>query len=56
MIYEPCDWYKNIKHKSPLDNFIEERSIDAPSVYCENDVQTMAVNYIQCVNLDEIKK
>lgn len=56
MTYEPCNWFKNIKHKSPLDNFIEERSIDAPSVYCENDIQTIAVNYIQCVNLDEIKK
>ena len=56
MIYEPCSWYKNIKHKSPLDNFIEERSIDIPSVYCEEDIQTMVVNYIQCVKLDDIEK
>ena len=56
MIYEPCKWYKNTIHKSPLDNFIEERSVDVPSVYCENDIQTMVVNYIQCVKLDEIEK
>lgn len=56
MIYEPCNWYKNIKHKSPLDNFIDERSIDIPSTYCDNDTQIMAVNYIQCVKLDEIEK
>lgn len=56
MMYEPCSWYKNIKHKSPLDNFIEERSIDIPSVYCEEDTQTMVVNYIQCVKLDDIEK
>lgn len=56
MIYEPCKWYKSIKHKSPLDNFIEERSIDIPSTYCENDIQTMIVNYIQCVKLDDIEK
>lgn len=56
MIHEPCNWYKNIKHKSPLDNFIEERSIDAPSIYCDNDIQTIAVDYIQCVKLDDIEK
>lgn len=56
MVYEPCDWYKNIKHKSPLDNFIEERSIDIPYTYCEKDTQIIAVNYIQCVKLDEIEK
>jgi hypothetical protein len=56
MIYEPCSWYKNIKRNSHLDNFIEERSIDAPSVYCDNNTQTMVVNYIQCVKLDEIEK
>jgi hypothetical protein len=56
MIYEPCNWYKSIKHKSPLDNFIEERSIDAPSVYCNHNTQTMVVNYIQCARLEEIEK
>lgn len=54
--YEPCGWYKGKKHKSPLDNFIEERSIDLPYTYCEKDTQIMAVNYIQCVKLDDIKK
>lgn len=54
MIYEPCIWYKGIKHKSHLDNFIDERSIDIPYVYCENDIQTMVVNYIQCAKLDDI--
>lgn len=56
MTYEPCKWYRGTKHKSPLDNFIEERSTDLPSIYCENDTQTMWVNYIQCVKLDEIEK
>lgn len=56
MTYEPCGWYKGTKRGSQLDNFIRERSINMPSVYCENDIQTMAVNYIQCVKLDEIKK
>ncbi len=56
MTYEPCDWYKSIKHKSPLDNFIDERSIDIPYTYCERDTQIMAVNYIQCIKLDEIEK
>ena len=56
MIYKPCRWYKSIKYKSPLDNFIQERSIDLPSVYCEEDTQTMVVNYIQCVKLDDIEK
>lgn len=55
-LFEPCNWYKNIKQGSSLDNFIEERSIDVPSTYCENDIQIMTVNYIQCVKLDEIKK
>ena len=56
MMYEPCKWYKNTKHRSPLDNFIEERSVDIPSVNCDNDTQIMVVNYIQCVKLDEIEK
>ena len=56
MIFEPCKWYQNTRNKSPLDNFVEERSIDIPSVYCENDTQIMVVNYIQCVKLDEIEK
>lgn len=56
MIYEPCKWYKNTRHKSPLDNFIEEKSTGISSVYCENDIQTMAVKYIQCVKLDDIEK
>lgn len=56
MMYEPCNWYKSIKHRSPLDNFIEERSVDLPSVYCEEDTQTMVVNYIQCIKLDDIEK
>ena len=56
MKYEPCSWYKSTKHKSPLDNFIEERSVDIPSVYCDNDIQTMVVNYIQCVKLDDIEE
>lgn len=56
MLYEPCKWYKGTKHKSPLDNFIKERSIDIPYTYCEDDTQIMAVNYIQCVKLDDIEK
>lgn len=56
MMYEPCKWYKNTKHNSPLDNFIEERSVDIPSTYCDNDTQIMVVNYIQCVKLDDIEK
>lgn len=56
MMYEPCKWYKSIKYKSPLDNFIEERSIDIPYTNCEKDIQIMAVNYIQCVKLDDIEK
>ena len=56
MVYEPCNWYKSTKHKSPLDIFIEERSIDLPYTYCEQDKQIMAVNYIQCVKLDDIEK
>lgn len=56
--YEPCNWYKNTKHRSPLDNFINERSVDIPRIYCDtlNDIQTMVVNYIQCVKLDDIEK
>lgn len=56
MTYEPCKWYKRVKPNSPLDNFIEERTPSASSIYCENDIQTMVANYIQCVKLDEIKK
>lgn len=58
MTYKPCSWYKNIKNKSKLDYFINERSVDLPDVYCDifDDIQTMAVNYIQCVKLDDIEK
>lgn len=56
MTYEPCDWYKNTKRNSPLDNFIEERSIDLPYTYCENDEQIMVTKYIQCIKLDDIEK
>lgn len=56
MTYEPCDWYKGTKRKSPLDNFIDERSIDLPYTYCEKDTQIIAVNYVQCVKLDDIEK
>lgn len=56
MVYEPCNWYKSTKHQSPLDNFIEDRSLDLPYTYCEKDVQIMVVNYIQCVKLDDIEK
>lgn len=56
MRYEPCKWYKSTKKGSPLDNFINDRSYDIPYTYCDNDIQTMVVNYIQCVKLEDIKK
>lgn len=56
MTNEQCNWYKNIKHKSPLDDFINERTEDIPGSYCEKDKQTFVVNYIQCVKLYEIEK
>ncbi len=58
MTYEPCSWYKNAKHNSKLDNFINELSIDLPDVYCDSldEKQTVVVNYIQCVKLDDIEK
>ncbi len=56
MTYEPCSWYKNAKHNSKLDNFINELSINLPDVYCDtlDSIQTVVVNYIQCVKLDDI--
>ena len=56
MTHEPCRWYESTKHKSPLYNFIEERTEDIPHLYCEKDKQTFVVNHIQCVKLDEIQK
>lgn len=58
MTYEPCNWYKNNKHNSELDNFIKERSENVSQVYCDtsDDKQIMIVNYIQCVKLDDIEK
>ncbi len=58
MTYKPCNWYKNTKPNSKLDNFINEMSIDIPDVYCDtlDDIQTMVVNYIQCIKLDDIEK
>lgn len=58
MTYKPCSWYKSVKDKSKLDNFINEMSIDIPDVYCDtlDDIQTIVVNYIQCVKLDNIEK
>jgi hypothetical protein len=58
MTYKPCSWYKSAKDKSKLDSFINERSVDMPDVYCDtlDDIQTMVVNYIQCVKLDDIEK
>lgn len=58
MTYKPCSWYKNAKHKSKLDTFINELSVDLPDVYCDtlDDIQTIVVNYIQCVKLDDIEK
>ena len=56
MTYETCDWYKTIKFKSPLDDFIKERSASMPDIFCDNDAQIMSVDYIQCVKLDEIEK
>lgn len=58
MTYKPCSWYKNAKHKSKLDNFINELSVDLPDVYCDtlDDIQTVVVKYIQCVKLDDIEK
>lgn len=55
-IYEPCKWFKNIKQDYPLDNFVNERSIDMPSLYCEDDKQVMVVNYIQCAKLEDIER
>jgi hypothetical protein len=57
MTYKPCRWYKGVKHGSKLDNFIKERSTN-PDIYCDtlDDVQTMVVNYIQCVKLDDIEE
>jgi hypothetical protein len=56
MTNEPCDWFVGVKYKSHLDNFINERSIDFPLMYCEDDSQTILVDYIQCVDLKEIEK
>jgi hypothetical protein len=56
MTYETCDWYKTMKFKSPLDDFIKERSASMPDIFCDNDRQIMSVDYVQCVKLDEIEK
>jgi hypothetical protein len=58
MTYKPCSWYKSAKDKSKLDNFINERSVDMPDVYCDtlDDIQTIVVNYIQCIKLNDIEQ
>jgi len=47
-----CAWFGF--EKDLLRNYVDERTAQ-PKYYCNGDVQTIIVRYLQCVKLDDIK-